>query len=154
MAIAADLAWPPYLECRESAGGLGPRLSAATRSWSRAFFISSALTLVSWFLPANAVHSLLVSCCLDNRSCVCVVRDVQIVLESSPPAHQVLKYCLTQRSFKTRPMSLISEHFKRVFIHYLHRKSSTSIILVENVVKELIILKFIHCPWDELFLTS
>lgn len=86
--------------------------------------------------------------------CVCVVRDVQIVLESSPPPAQVLKYCLTRRSFKTRPMSLIPEHFKRFFIHYLHRKSSTSIILVENVVKDLIILKFIHCPWDELFLTS
>lgn len=87
--------------------------------------------------------------------CVCGQRraDSSGILPPSPI--QVLKYCLTQRSFKTRPMSLISEHFKRLFIHYLHRKSSTCIIIVEHVVKELIILKFIDgCPWDELLLTS
>lgn len=76
--------------------------------------------------------------------CVCGQRRADSSGIFPPPSPiQVLKYCLSQRSFKTRPMSLISEHFKRFFIHYLHRKSSTCIVILENVVEELIILKFI-----------
>lgn len=82
MAIAADLAWPPYLECRES-GGLGPRLSAATLLKPRLlhFIGSYSCFVVSTRRRGSPSAGLL----LPWQPQRCVVRDVQIVLKSPLP---------------------------------------------------------------------
>lgn len=83
---------PPYLECRES-GGLGPRFSAATRSWSRAFFISrwfhrfsySCFVVSTRQRPGSPSAGLL----LPWQPQLCAARYVRIVLNYPPPINSL-----------------------------------------------------------------